>query len=70
MKKQPKIKYPIFAKAVLKKDEYIDIKNGDTVLLLGEITNMPGHVVLVKSDDTIGWGYHKESFKILTEEEV
>jgi len=44
-------------------------KNGDHVLFLGEIKNMPDHYVIVDVDGKIHWGYH-DYFRILSEEET
>ena len=35
----------------------------ETVLLLGEIQNMKGHVVVVDNDNNVHWGYHPELFR-------
>jgi hypothetical protein len=73
MKRKVKIKYPIIAEVTLPagyEDQYKDIQNGEHVLLLGEITNMPGHMVLVNNQDKILWGYHREDFRILSDEET
>jgi diadenosine tetraphosphate (Ap4A) HIT family hydrolase len=45
-------------------------RNGDTVLILGEIDMMPGHCVLVTKDGRTHFGYHTEDFTPLTEEEI
>ncbi len=45
-------------------------KNGDRVLILGEVEYMPGHVVLVSADGKTHFGYHIEDFRKLNEEEV
>lgn len=34
----------------------------ETVLCLGEIENMPGHVAIAKKDGRVFWGYHPENF--------
>lgn len=65
--------YPYVAKVKLPKgqEEYFtSFKNNDHVLILGEITNMPGHMVLVTRDNQVLWGYHKEDFIKLTDEET
>jgi hypothetical protein len=45
-------------------------RNGDTVLMLGEITNMPGHVAVALSDGRVVHGFHAEWFRELTEDET
>ena len=45
-------------------------KNGDHVLMLGEIEQMPGHVAVVTHDGLVRWGYHIENFRKLTKEEA
>jgi hypothetical protein len=44
--------------------------NGDTMLMLGDIEQMPGHVVVVNKDGRVFWGYHDDNFRKLTEEEA
>lgn len=38
-------------------------KNGECLLLLGEIENMPGHVAVCDRSGRIHWGYHDDSFR-------
>lgn len=66
------IKYPILAEFHIDPtmEEYYLFKNGKRVLLLGEISNMPGHVVLVDNENQVFWGYHLSDFRILTTEET
>ena len=45
-------------------------KNGDLVLMLGEIEFSSGHVAVVTSDGLVRWGYHAENFQKLTKDEV
>ena len=45
-------------------------RNGDKVLLLGEVEHMPGHVVVATTDGRVVWGYHADNFRKLTKEEV
>jgi hypothetical protein len=45
-------------------------KNGDNVLMLGEIEQMPGHVIVATKDGRVLWGYHIENFRKLTREEA
>jgi len=44
--------------------------NGEKVLLLGEIQNMPGHVAVATKDGKVHWGYHPENFRDPTQEEL
>jgi hypothetical protein len=37
--------------------------NGDTVLILGEVYGMRGHVVIADSKGRVFWGYHAEYFE-------
>lgn len=68
----PDIKYPCVAKVVLPQglEPRYDIKNGIRVILLGEISNMPGHVVFVDEEGIVQYGYHLEDFRILSSEET
>jgi hypothetical protein len=50
-------------------DKY-PFKEGDHVLMLGEIEYMPGHVAVVTRDGLVRWGYHVEYFRKLTREEA
>jgi hypothetical protein len=45
-------------------------KEGDVVLLLGEIENMPGHLVVALMDGRVLFGFHPELFRVLTEDET
>ncbi len=38
-------------------------KDGDILLLLGEIENMPGHVAVANREGRVYWGYHEDSFR-------
>jgi hypothetical protein len=54
-------------------DRYADkypFKNGESVLFLGEIENMPGHVAVVTRDGKVHYGYHDDHFREPTEEEL
>jgi hypothetical protein len=42
-------------------------KQGETVLVLGEIENMPSHVAVVTTDGKTHFGYH-ETFFVYEEE--
>ena len=50
-------------------EDAYSFKNGERVLYLGEITNMPGHVAIVHKEK-VHWGYHSENFHIVPEDEV
>jgi len=45
-------------------------KQGDTLLWLGEIPNMPGHCAVVTRAGKVLWGYHSENFREPTPEEL
>ena len=45
-------------------------KEGDSVLVMGEITNMPGHVVVATKNGKVHWGYHPEDFRKPTDDEI
>lgn len=45
-------------------------KGGESLLYLGEITNMPGHLVVVDRKGKVRWGYHDDNFRHPTEEEI
>lgn len=42
----------------------------ETVLCLGEIENMPGHVAIAKKDGRVFWGYHPENFPKIPDEDL
>jgi hypothetical protein len=44
-------------------------KNGEHLLLLGKIKNMPGHVAVVHNGK-IYYGFHKSSFRIAKKNEI
>jgi len=44
--------------------------HGDHVLFLDEISNMPGHAIVVDKSGKVIWGYHTEQFISLTDEEL
>jgi hypothetical protein len=54
---------------VPKKGDY-PWSDGDSMLLLGEIENMPGHVVVVDKQGKVWWGYHAESFRSPKHDEI
>lgn len=37
-------------------------KSGDSLLFLGEISNMPGHCVIADKSGKVYYGYHTENF--------
>ena len=45
-------------------------KNGDTVLVLGEIENMIDHYIVATKDGKIHFGYHDDFFKEILEYEM
>ncbi len=44
--------------------------NGDVVLVIGEIQNMPGHVAIALKDGRVLFGWHKENFRKLKRSET
>lgn len=50
--------------------ESYPFKNGDIVLMLGEIEQMPGHVAIALKDGRVLFGYHAENFRKLSMEEA
>ena len=44
--------------------------NGDRVLLLGEISNMPDHIAVATRDGKVHFPYHPENFRVLTQGET
>jgi len=44
--------------------------DGDTVLVLGEVERMPGHVAVVTQDGKVHYAWHTENFQRLPEEEI
>jgi SOS-response transcriptional repressor LexA len=45
-------------------------KDGDTVVVLGEIDQMPGHAVIALNDGRVLFGWDIEYFRKLTDEEA
>ena len=45
-------------------------RNGEHLLLLGEIQNMRGHVIVVNAQGVIHWGYHPDNFREALENEI
>ncbi len=50
--------------------QYYPFKDGECLLYLGEIPNMPGHVAVVDWNGKVHWGYHMEDFRNPTEDEL
>lgn len=44
--------------------------NGTSLLFIGEITNMPGHCIVVDRKGKVYWGYHTDVFREPAEEEL
>lgn len=46
-------------------DYYLSLgfKDGDLILCLGEIENMPGHLAIVNRNGQVRWGLHPELFE-------
>jgi len=50
--------------------QYRKWKDGDHLLFMGEIDNMPGHGVFVERDGTVHWGHHPDEFREPREDEL
>jgi transcriptional regulator with XRE-family HTH domain len=59
----------VIAKPVPKKWRY-SWKTGESLLYLGEIKQMPGHVAVVDRKGKVHWGYHDDTFREPKETEV
>ena len=59
----------VIGKASPKKLRY-PWKDGESLLYLGEIKQMPGHVAVVDRKGRVHWGYHDDNFRELKESEV
>ena len=59
----------VIAKPVPKKWRY-PWKTGESLLYLGEIKQMPGHVAVVDRKGKVHWGYHDDTFREPKEMEV
>lgn len=44
--------------------------NGESLLFLGEIPNMKGHVVVADHNGKVHWGYHDDWFRNPTDDEL
>lgn len=44
-----------------------DFKEGDMVLYLGELSNMPGHVAIATDKGKVLFGYHFDNFCVMPE---
>lgn len=53
-------------------EDLLGVKNFDHfgVLCLGEITNMPGHYVIVGKNGKVVYGLHSDIFQELSEDET
>ena len=40
-------------------------KQGEVVLVLCEVSNMPGHLAVCRCDGSMSWGWHEENFRKL-----
>lgn len=49
---------------------YFPYKPGSHFVLLGEVENAPGHIVLADKNGTVLWMYHDSDFTELTEDEI
>lgn len=45
-------------------------EDGEHVLFLGEIENMPDHCIVVAKGGSVRWGYHTENFETVPEDEL
>jgi SOS-response transcriptional repressor LexA len=52
------------------KDFINPFENGDTVLVLGEIDQMPGHVAVALEDGRVVFGYHVVDFRRIPRDEA
>ena len=48
----------------------MDFKPGELVLFLGNISNVPGHCSVAKSDGRVIWMVHPEDFRTALEDEL
>ena len=61
MAKRAKRKYPCRMEIVgMPPDRQYPWKNGDYILMLGEIVDMQGHYVIVTEDGKTHFGYHDD----------
>lgn len=63
---------PRIVVAIVSQDiaEYLEWKDGDHLVYMGELDNMPGHGVFVDRAGKTHWGYHPDGFREPTEEEL
>lgn len=62
---------PYLAKVTrLPRGYHYPFKTGDIVLVLGEIEQMPGHMVIALPSGQVIHGYHPENFRKLRKSEV
>ncbi len=45
-------------------------KEGQSLLFLGEIVQMPGHCIVVDKIGKMHWGFHTDNFREPTEDEI
>lgn len=50
--------------AVLPPRAQYPFADGERLLFLGEIENMPGHCVVVNRAGKVFWGYHTDNFQL------
>jgi hypothetical protein len=48
----------------------VPFRVNERLLLLGEIQNMKGHVVVVNDHGIIHWGYHPDNFREATDMDI
>jgi hypothetical protein len=48
----------------------LPFEDGEQLLLLGEILNMKGHVVVVNGMGKVYWGYHPDNFREALDSEI
>lgn len=57
-------RYRVDLSQVAKKNlRHYPFKNGELVLMLGEIKHMEGHVAVVTRGGKVEWGWHDDIFK-------
>lgn len=45
-------------------------KEGECLLYLGEVVQMPGHCIVVNRKGLVFWGWHTDNFREPREEEI
>ncbi len=63
---------PRIVVAVVPEDyaKYREWKDGDHLVFMGELDNMPGHGVFIDRAGKTHWGHHPDEFREPTEEEL